>query len=98
MAKEGIKFTKSKLQISDFRREIEEIRVLLRYYTDFFLDFLVLEGGTDRLCRKVGKELPLYFNTIGCIISQQSADLKLQTLWGIRVFECPRPLLFFASN
>ena len=64
VAKGDTKFTKNKLQISDFNREIEDFRDLLRYYTAFFLDFLVLEGGTDMLCRKVGKELPLYFNIV----------------------------------
>jgi hypothetical protein len=99
VAKRSIKITKSNLQISSFRREIDEICVLLRYYTAFFLDFLILEGGTDRLYRKFGKELPLHFNTIRCVISQQSADLsKLQTLWEIHIFESPRPLLLFASD
>jgi len=64
VAKRIIKNTKSKLQILDFRCEVDEICSLLRYYTDSFLDFLILEGGTDKLRRNVGKELPLYFNTI----------------------------------
>jgi hypothetical protein len=39
--------------ISGFRRDVDEI-------SPFFLDFLTLEGGTDRLFRNVGTELPFY--------------------------------------
>ena len=46
------------------RREIDEIYALLSYYTVFFLDFFILEGGTDKMCRKIGKEIPLYFNPL----------------------------------
>jgi hypothetical protein len=41
---------------SDFRHDVYEIYDLLV----FFLDFLALEYGTDRLSRNAGIELPLY--------------------------------------
>ena len=43
------------LQISGFRREVDEICTLFAA----FLDFLTFEDGTDRLSRNVGEELPL---------------------------------------
>jgi hypothetical protein len=41
--------------ITGFRREVNEICILLAA----FLDFLALEDGTDRLSRNVGEELLL---------------------------------------
>jgi len=58
--------------ISGFRREVDEIGVLLGYYAAYngnssqtFQDnlsvpLMTLEDGTDRLSRNVGNELTLY--------------------------------------
>jgi hypothetical protein len=39
---------------------LEELRNLLFFTRDFFLDYLTVEDGRDRLLRNVGKELELY--------------------------------------
>jgi len=44
--------------ISRFRRNVNEICVLVGFYA--FLDCLALEDGTDRLSQNVGMELPSY--------------------------------------
>jgi hypothetical protein len=41
--------------ISGFRRDDDDIYVLLAYY---FLDFLIIEDGTDTISRNVSKKLP----------------------------------------
>jgi hypothetical protein len=57
--------------ISNFRRDVDGIFSVLGYYAawsgnflstfrDTLSDFLGLADGTDRLSRKVGKELSLY--------------------------------------
>jgi hypothetical protein len=45
--------------MSGFHRDVYEICALLGFFF-FFLDFLTLEDGTDRLSRNISKELPLY--------------------------------------
>jgi hypothetical protein len=61
--------------ISGFRHDIDEIYALPRYYAassgnplPTFQDNRILDG-TDTLSQNVGK---------GCVISQKSADLKME--------------------
>ena len=63
--------------ISGFRRDVDEICVLLGYYAASRGNPLptTLEDGTDTLSRKVGKVI----TTRRCVISQNIADLMTNT-------------------